>query len=157
MTESLSAHSSAHISLPQFGPVRSNTSSGHSHAVTFQIDLQYKEEESKATLLKRCSIPVPCNQTSNKQTKKYSWPMGKSVLWSIWEFKQKLLLCLLHGRKKDNAASKTRSKRVDHDSIQKKKESIRSLCKVVTKHQLPKPSPRGGKWTRWLPVNHPQR
>lgn len=24
------------------------------------------------------------------------------------------------------------------------KESIRLLCKVVTKHQLPKPSPRGG-------------
>lgn len=63
--------------------------------------------------------------------------------------------CACCMEKKDNAASKkNRSKRVTTTAYREKR--VRLLGKVVTKHQLPKPRPRGGKWTRWPPVN-PQR
>lgn len=42
MPESLPAHSSAHASLPQFGPVRSSTKLSRSPIVTLQIHLQHE-------------------------------------------------------------------------------------------------------------------
>lgn len=88
MPEFLSAHSSAHASLPQFGPVRSSAKLSCIHIVTLQIHLQhYRDKESRAILLKRCSIPFPCNQRANNNK-----PMGKWVHDQFGE-SSKILFC----------------------------------------------------------------
>lgn len=63
------------------------------------------DKESSAMLLKRCSIPFPCNQRANNKR-----PMGKWVHDHFGESRKSPLLSSLNG-KRDNAASKKQRSR----------------------------------------------
>lgn len=64
--------------------------------------------------------------------------------WSIWRVKQKSFVVLVVWKKGImQLPKKQRSKRVTTTAYREKR--VKLLSRVVTKHQLPEPSPQGGK------------
>lgn len=112
---------------------------------------------AKATLLKRCSIPLSM-QAGTKKTKQ-SGPMGKQVHRQFAKKKSNRSRCCAcctvknkHGR---IMQLPKRIKESDHRSVQRR-ERARLHGEAVTKHQIPEPRPRGGERTPPSPpLPHP--
>lgn len=71
--DSLLAHSSAHASLPQFGPVRSSTTPGRSRTVTLQIHLQHKIRRAEPHRWKGAVFPF---HATREHTTTSQWVNG---------------------------------------------------------------------------------
>ncbi len=104
MPASLSAHSSAHASLPQFGPVRSSTTPGRSHTVTPQIHLQHKIRRAEPHCWKGAVFPF--HATRDQKTIS-QWVNGFMI---NLESQAKVLCCARCMEKRDNAAFKKKNR-----------------------------------------------
>lgn len=153
MPDSLSAHSSAHASLPQFGPVRSSTTPGRSHAVTFQIHLQHKIRRAEPHCWKGAVFPF--HATSAKHNR----PMGKWVHDQFRESSKSPLLCSLYGKKVYCSFQKKKKKTDQREWPPQHTEKRGSNCSVEWSQSISSPSRAHGAANEPgdRPGNQPQR
>lgn len=123
--------------------VQSSRAPGHIHNCYHSDSCTAWDKESRATLLKRCSIPFPCNHRANNNKPMCQW------VDQIGELGKIPLLCSssLYGKKGIVQLPKKkkiqRSKRVSTTAYREKR--IRLLSRVVTKQlwAAPRAKPTG--------------
>lgn len=128
--------SSAHLCLPRFGPVQSGQAPHGVAATLLHLDpFTVKNEESKATLLKRCTISFPCKQTHTKKNPTTSQWVNEFTI--NLESQTKVIVVPAAWKKGRIMQLPKQIKESDHRSVQRKRGSD---CSVRRSQSISSPS-----------------